>query len=56
MAAACGAAWGVAAELLLAVSLVDLFGLRPAELGVLKVDEGNLFRLLLASAAPPCFD
>lgn len=24
------------------MSLVDLFGLRPAELGVLKVDEGRL--------------
>jgi integrase len=29
-------------ELHLAVSLVGLFGLRPAELGVLKVDEGRL--------------
>jgi hypothetical protein len=29
--------------LLLAVSRVGLFGLRPAELGVLKVDEDKLF-------------
>ena len=30
-------------ELHLAVSLVGLFGLRPAELGVLRIDEGRLF-------------
>lgn len=31
------------AELHLAVSLVGLFGLRPAELGVLRVEEGRLY-------------
>jgi len=31
------------AELQLAVSLVSLFGLRPAELGVLRVEEGRLY-------------